>query len=76
MAKDKDKKDPYGPVRKQDPYVTGTGRGYISGGEGNGGNGGGNGGNKDESCGEQTAKMVVVGTALFLTLRALLRKKS
>lgn len=72
MAK-KDK-DPYGPVRKQDPYVSGTGRGYINGGEGNGGSG--SGGNKDENCGEQTAKMVIVGTAMVLLLRAALRARS
>lgn len=64
MAKDK---DPYGPVRKQDPYVTGRrdGGSYKQGGEVQSGTGGGGDGDKDESCFGMVAKLPELVIAIF-----------
>jgi hypothetical protein len=64
MAKKDENKDPFGPVRKTDPYVSGNAYGNSGGDDGNSG---------DKSCGEMTAKLAVGVTTAFLLTRLALR---
>lgn len=67
MAK-KDDKDPYGPPRRQDPYVSG----YRGGGEAS------ETGQSDEGedgCGKKTAEMIAIPVVIALTFMALRRRR-
>lgn len=67
------KDDPYGPVRKQDPYVTGRRGGYNNGGEGPGD--GGSGGSNDEGCGKDAAQMVIAAVALGMFIKGMIKRR-
>ena len=66
--------DPYGPVRKQDPYVSGTGRGYVNGGEGGGKSGGGSDENND-NCMVAAAPIGIGIATMIYVVRSLLRAR-